>query len=208
MNSSIRNTYAVALRFAFGVSIIAAFLPTPDAMALPPESLMPSGHLECVPVARALSGIQIRGDALTWWDQANGKYGRGHEPKRGAVLAFRPHGSMNLGHVATVSHIIDDRTILVTHANWSIINGKRGQIERDVKVIDASPAGDWSLVRVWYAPIQNIGTTVWPVHGFIYPDSTPSLHSVVEKDGLPTNELPVRPTGHLNYLGSLLRSWR
>ena len=46
---------------------------------------------------------------------------------------------MRVGHVATVSRIISDRIIKVTHANWSIIGGHRGQVERDVTVVDASP---------------------------------------------------------------------
>jgi surface antigen len=127
-------------------------------------------HWECVPIARALSGIQIIGDAHTWWGQAAGRYKRGDEPRRGAVLAFRPYGAMKLGHVAAVSKLIDDRTVLVTHSNWSPINGRRGQIERDVRVIDVSEKNDWSRVRVWYAPSQDLGTTEWPTHGFIYPD--------------------------------------
>jgi surface antigen len=128
-------------------------------------------HWECVPIARALSGIEIFGNAHTWWGQAAGRFNRGSTPKRGAVLAFKPHGSMRLGHVAAVSRVIDDRTVLVTHSNWSLINGRRGQIERNVKVIDVSPQGDWSRVRVWFAPLGDLGGTVWPVHGFIYPQA-------------------------------------
>jgi surface antigen len=127
-------------------------------------------HWECVPVARSLSGIQIRGDAHTWWGQAAGRYKRGNEPKRGAVLAFKPYGAMELGHVAAVSRVIDDRNILVTHSNWSPINGRRGQIEQNVRVVDVSDQNDWSRVRVWFAPTQDLGTTAWPTHGFIYPE--------------------------------------
>src|SRR5688572_24210456 len=47
-----------------------------------------AGVLQCVPYARAQSGIDIRGNALTWWDQAAGRYRRGAEPQVGAVLAF------------------------------------------------------------------------------------------------------------------------
>lgn len=143
----------------------------PDADAITPAEPAPvQQHWECVPIARMLSGIQIRGNAHTWWGQAEGKFRRGNEPRVGAVMAFQPHGNMRLGHVAAVSRIIDDRTVLVTHSNWSLINGRRGQIERNVKVIDVSDAGDWSAVRVWYAPLDGLGTTAWPVHGFIYPD--------------------------------------
>jgi hypothetical protein len=75
---------------------------------------------------------------------------------------------MELGHVAAVSRIIDSRTVLLRHANWSPINGRRGQIEKDVRAVDVSPENDWSEVRVWYAPIADLGTTRWPVNGFIY----------------------------------------
>jgi surface antigen len=121
-------------------------------------------HVECVPVARQQSGIQIYGDARTWWSQADGRYARGNTPRKGAVLAFKPHGAMTLGHVAAVSKIIDDRNILVTHANWSMINGRRGQIERNVRMIDVSEDGDWSRVRVWYAPLEDLGTTHLFIH--------------------------------------------
>lgn len=140
------------------------------------------GYLQCVPYARQVSGIQIYGDARTWWGQAEGRYARGHTPRIGAVMAFRPYGNMRLGHVAAVSDILDSRTVLLRHANWSPINGRRGQIENDVRAIDVSPNNDWSQVRVWYAPIQALGGTSWPVEGFIYnrkPDgSTPRLQDI------------------------------
>ena len=125
-------------------------------------------YWQCVPFARLLSGIQIYGDARTWWGQAAGKYDTGRDPRLGSVLAFKATGRMQLGHVAVVSHILTDRVIQITHANWSRIGGARGQIERDVTVIDVSPSGDWSLVKVWYDPIRDLGTSVYPTHGFIY----------------------------------------
>ena len=125
-------------------------------------------YLQCVPYARQVSGIQIYGDAHTWWGQADGRYKRGRTPKVGAVMAFKPHRNMRLGHVAAVSRVIDSRTILLRHSNWSPINGRRGQIEDNVKAIDVSPNNDWSQVRVWYHPIQGLGKTPWPIHGFIY----------------------------------------
>lgn len=124
--------------------------------------------LQCVPYARKISGIAIFGDAHTWWDQAADRYDRGFKPRVGAVIALPPHGNMQLGHVAMVSRIVDARTILLRHANWSPINGARGQIEDDVPTVDVSPNNDWSRVRVWFAPLQSLGTTHWPVQGFIY----------------------------------------
>ena len=129
----------------------------------------PTPFLQCVPYARQVSGIQLYGDAHTWWDQAAGRYSRGREPTVGAVMSFRPYGSMVLGHVAAVSRVIDSRTVLLRHSNWSPINGRRGQIEDGVRAIDVSPDNDWSEVRVWFAPLQALGTTRWPINGFIYP---------------------------------------
>ncbi|MGE3690247.1 MAG: CHAP domain-containing protein [Novosphingobium sp.] len=125
-------------------------------------------YLQCVPYARQLTGINIYGDAHTWWGQAEGRYARGSTPRVGAVMAIHPHGSSRLGHVAAVSRIVDSRTILISHANWSPINGRRGQIENNVRAVDVSPNNDWSEVRVWYAPIQALGGTHWPLDGFIY----------------------------------------
>jgi surface antigen len=128
--------------------------------------------LQCVPYARQTSGITIHGNAKTWWSQAAGKYDRGNTPKIGAVMAFKAIRSMPIGHVATVSQIVSDREVRVDHANWSLINGRRGQIERGAKVVDVSAAGDWSQVRVWYAPSHGLGTTTYPLNGFIYNKSS------------------------------------
>lgn len=120
--------------------------------------------LQCVPYARQVSGVRIFGDAHTWWQQADGRYARGHRPKVGAVMNFRPYANSRLGHVAAVSRIVDSRTVLIRHANWS----ERGRIEDDVRAVDVSPANDWSAVRVWYGPNKALGATRWPLYGFIY----------------------------------------
>lgn len=158
--------------------------------------------LQCVPYARTVSGIQIYGDAHTWWGQAAGKYARGERPKVGAVMAFKPHGRMELGHVAAVSRIVDSRTVLLRHANWSLINGTRGQIENDVRAVDVSEDNDWSKVRVWFAPIQGIGGTAWPVQGFIYNEKPgsrnmllkPEKQSAPRKTDLAMAKAPTGPT--------------
>lgn len=124
---------------------------------------------ECVPFARAASGIQIYGDAWTWWGQAAGKYQRGSQPRVGAVMAFARNSRLPLGHVAVVSRIVEPRVIMITHANWSRIGGRRGQVEQDVTVFDVSEAGDWSRVRVWYHTSDGLGSTPYPLDGFIYP---------------------------------------
>jgi surface antigen len=135
---------------------------------VPMSGAMADGYWQCVPFARLMSGIQIFGDARTWWSQAVGKYDTGFVPRAGAVLCFKPTARMKLGHVAVVSQVLTDRIVQITHANWSPIDGSRGKVEKDVTLVDVSPAGDWSQVKVWYDPIRDLGTTVYPTHGFIY----------------------------------------
>jgi surface antigen len=127
--------------------------------------------LQCAPFARQISGVEIFGNAKTWWYQAEGRYARGDEPKLGAVMTFKPTRSMPMGHVAMVSKIVSDREVLSDHANWSTIDGRRGHVERGARVIDVSANGDWSEVRVWYAPVQGLGTSSYPLYGFIYNDA-------------------------------------
>lgn len=121
---------------------------------------------QCAPYARMISGVDIYGNAGTWWSQAAGRYDRGEEPVVGSVMVLKPHGKMRLGHVAMVSGVVSDREITVTHANWS----RRGGVEKDVRVVDVSPEGDWSEVKVWYAGNGDLGQTSYPTFGFIYPE--------------------------------------
>ncbi|WP_176597431.1 MULTISPECIES: CHAP domain-containing protein [Sphingobium] len=123
-----------------------------------------AGTLQCAPFARQVSGIELYGNANTWWGQAEGRYDRGHEPRVGAVLAFAASRSMPVGHVAMVSKVISDREVLLTHANWSY----RGGIERNVRAVDVSPNNDWTDVRVWYGPTGGLGLRPNPAKGFIY----------------------------------------
>ena len=125
---------------------------------------------QCAPFARVISGIQLFGNASAWWSQAAGRYERGQTPQPGAALVFRPSRSMQVGHVAVVNEVVSDRVIRVTHANWSPINGRRGRIEREVEMVDVSANNDWSRVRVWYAPIQSVGTGSHATFGFVYAD--------------------------------------
>jgi surface antigen len=129
-------------------------------------------YWQCVPFARLMSGIQIFGDAYTWWKQALGKYDVGFQPKAGAVLCFKPTERMRLGHVAVVSQVLTDRIVQITHANWSPIEGSRGKIEKDVTLVDVSGAGDWSQVKVWYDPNRDLGGSTYETYGFIYQDAS------------------------------------
>lgn len=123
---------------------------------------------QCVPFARAASGVQIYGDAWTWWAQAEGRYPRGSSPRVGSVIAFAKSPRLQLGHVAVVSRIVERRVLMITHANWSRFDGKRGRVEQDVTLFDVSPDNDWSAVRVWFRGSEGLGSTIYPVHGFIY----------------------------------------
>jgi surface antigen len=149
-------------------------------LCLSPIGASAESYWQCVPFARLMSGIQIFGDARTWWQQAAGHYQTGFTPKAGAVLCFRPTGRMRFGHVAVVSQVLTDRIIQITHANWSIIEGARGQVEQNVTVIDVSPSGDWSEVKVWYDPSRGLGSSTYPTYGFIYQDTAATQFAVAQ----------------------------
>jgi hypothetical protein len=158
--SSLRNALVRILSsFVFRALLVVGLAGTISA---PAAAL----YLQCVPYARAESGIAIRGNAGTWWGQAAGHYARGAQPQVGAVLAFQPSRAMPIGHVAVVAAVIDSRHILLNHANWS----GHGRIERGALAEDASSNGDWSVVRVWYAPQHSLGLRTNPTFGFIYRD--------------------------------------
>ena len=125
---------------------------------------------QCATFARQVSAVKIHGNAWTWWNQAEGRYQRGETPKVGAVMSFKKTARNPFGHVAMVSGIVSDREVLITHANWS----RPGGIERNVRAVDVSAAGDWSEVRVWFAPSGGLGTTSFPVNGFIYSGDGPA----------------------------------
>ena len=136
--------------------------------------------LQCAPFARMFSGIKLFGAAASWWNEAVGRYLRGNTPEIGSVMVFKAISGMRSGHVATVTQIVSERVIKITHANWSVINGRRGQVERDVTVVDASPQGDWSQVKVWFAPIGAVGNRAYPVNGFIYKSNGRGAAQAVE----------------------------
>ena len=146
-------------RAVFGLSLLLSSF----AVAMPAEA-----RWQCVTYARHVSDIEIRGNAHTWWAQAEGRYERGAEPEIGSVMVLRPHGSMRLGHVAMVREIVSDRQIRLNHANWS----GPGYVDADVLAEDVSSDNDWSVVKVWYSPIGGLGSTSYPVYGFIYPGET------------------------------------
>ena len=117
----------------------------------------------CVPFARTASGVEIKGNAGTWWKSAAGVYDRGADPQIGSVMAFASTKKMPMGHVAVVSEVVSDREILIDHANW-----KRNKVTLKMPVIDVSEKNDWSKVRVEGSP--GVMGSVYPINGFIYPN--------------------------------------
>jgi len=120
------------------------------------------GGLQCVPFARENSGIELTGNANTWWNSAEGVYERGAKPEVGSILNFRSTGRMRMGHVAVVTNVIDSRKIEIDHANWG-----RGRITRNMTVVDVSPGNDWTAVRVELGDTGDYGS-IYPTYGFIY----------------------------------------
>lgn len=129
--------------------------------------------ISCVPYARTVSGVMLRGDAHTWWKSAENKYLRTHQPTKGAVMVMSKTPRLPRGHVAMVSSVLSDREVLLDHANWL----NRGQIHKDILAVDVSPKNDWSLVRVWHQPTKSLGWHNYKVSGFILPDPEPVVAS-------------------------------
>ncbi|WP_245298911.1 CHAP domain-containing protein [Pseudotabrizicola sediminis] len=116
----------------------------------------------CVPFARTASGVDLKGNAGTWWTAAKGTYSRGKEPEAGAVMVFAPHSSSRLGHIAVVSEVVSDREVLIDHANW-----ERNKLSLKMPVIDVSANNDWSKIRVEGTP--GVLGNARPMLGFVYP---------------------------------------
>lgn len=150
---------------------LAAEVPEPRAKPSGEERLanvqprIVAGDLQCVPFARDASGIDIRGNASRWWTLAAGKYHRSRHPQDGSVFVMRGYKTALRGHVAVVRDVLDDRTIVVDHANW----GNDGRIYLSSPIRDESPKNDWSRVRVWNTAANQWGSRVYRAKGFIYP---------------------------------------
>src|SRR6516162_9212507 len=136
----------------------------------------PSVAANCALYARAETGVALYGAAGGWWDEAQGRYERGHVPAVGAILVFKRTRQIPSGHVAVVARIISPHEILVDHANWY-----HGTVSRGMSVIDTSPDHDWTMVAVMNPPSGTHGRD-YPTHGFVYPGPRP--REIVEtRDG-------------------------
>ncbi len=137
----------------------------PADAAYEPTARITNGaaRLQCVPFARRESGVEIHGDANTWWDQAKARYTRRQAPEERAVMVLYGYSDPSRGHVAVVRETVSPRLIIVDHANW--LNA--GEITRDVPIRDVSAAGDWSQVQVWNVQTRQWGGRAYNVQGFI-----------------------------------------
>jgi hypothetical protein len=126
----------------------------------------PPHPMECVPYARARSGLALFGDAGTWWDKAEGRYVKGQSPQLGSVIVLTGYAGPGRGHVGVVSAVTSAREIRLDHANWL----GDGAIYIDDPVVDVSEENDWSEVRVWNPRTDAWGRKTYLVQGFIGPD--------------------------------------
>jgi hypothetical protein len=136
--------------------------------------------LNCVPFARENSSVKIFGDAVTWWDQASGRYARLEEPALGSVMVLHNYAGPKHGHLAVVRRLVNSREIRVDHANW--LND--GAVYINDPVVDVSQANDWSQVRVWNIPNNAWGSRVYAVQGFIGPGRDVSGGALAQGGGI------------------------
>jgi hypothetical protein len=139
-------------------------LPTVATAQLPqPTVETPLHKLFCVEYARALSGLNIFGDAKFWWERARTLYARIATPSEHEVMVFASSPRLKKGHVAVVTAVVSKREIRVDQANWQ----NHGEIDHATPVLDVSPRNDWSEVRVWDMGSKSFGGHVYAVSGFI-----------------------------------------
>ncbi|MCW3473372.1 CHAP domain-containing protein [Limobrevibacterium gyesilva] len=155
--------------------------------------------LTCAPFARELSGIALYGDAATWWDGAAGRYGRASSPMVGGVLVFRRSSRLSSGHVSVVSRILTPRQITVISANWV-----RDELDEDQLVVDVSERNDWTQVRVWYPPSNQLGIFTYSTYGFVLPPR-PATHEELVRATRPAAVYAIdnrgRPLPRARYVG-------
>lgn len=158
---------ALVALFALSLEGCATSMTAYDEPPLPSETdsavVDSDSPLQCVPYAREQSGINIHGDAYTWWDKADGKYPRGSLPEPGTVMVLHNYAGPTRGHLAVVRQVVSSREIRVDHANW--LND--GSIYVNDPVQDVSDDNDWSVVRVFNLKAGAWGTRLYPVQGFI-----------------------------------------
>jgi surface antigen len=129
--------------------------------------------IQCVPFVRELSGVNLYGNAYTWWDSALAAgYQRGQVPMENAVLVLKKSNRLANGHVAMVRRVVDPGHVELTHANWGSDEYTRRLVHNSMPARDVSAKHDWTSVEffneqagVWGQPYE-----AW---GFIYPKGCP-----------------------------------
>jgi hypothetical protein len=167
MTRAFRSTFVMGLLLLLAACAGTAEPPPAPTMAMP----VPAPQFrQCVPFARHYSGIELYGDAWTWWGTAEGRYARGARPRPGSVLVLKRTDRLKHGHVAVVRDVVDPRRIQVDHANWG---GGGPDPALSMGVADISPGNDWTLVRFWNEAAGAWGRP-YPAYGFIYrmPDAS------------------------------------
>jgi surface antigen len=125
----------------------------------------PDAPNQCVPYARARSGVALYGDANTWWVKAAGHYARSTDPLLGSVMVLTGYANDGRSHLGVVTQLVSDREIRIDHANW--LND--GKIYLSDPVADVSAGNDWTAVRVWNPHTRAWGQRIYLVEGFIGP---------------------------------------
>ena len=162
--------FAWAVRAALGLATLAfaaGCATGPDYVG--DNSRRASSADQCVPYARLHSGINIYGDAYTWWSQAQHRYGRQSDPRKGAVMVLAGYAGPSRGHLAVVRRIVSRREIRIDHANWF----EDGTIYVNNPVQDVSEENDWTRVRIWNMRTGAWGGNVYNVQGFILAKNNP-----------------------------------
>lgn len=142
-------------------------------------------HLQCVPYARDHSGVNLFGNAYTWWDKAAGVYARTKSPLLGSVVVLNGY-ARNRAHVAVVHSIVSAREIRIDHANWL----DDGAIYVNDPVVDVSENNDWTVVKVWNIRTGSWGTRTYNVQGFIGPGPA-NANPVVASADVPRPDDPI-----------------
>ena len=75
------------------------------------------------------------------------------------------------------------RQVLVIQANWV-----PDELTEDHLIIDVSPRNDWTEVRVWWPPTNQMGSATYPTHGFILPPA-PATHDELRRAADPAARL-------------------
>ena len=149
-----------ALLFLTACSSTSGRISTPMA-----EGWFAPKNEQCVPFARRASGIEIYGDAHTWWRKAKPEK-RMKRPRPGAVMVLAKTRRLSRGHLAVVKEIIDSDEITVTHTNWGHSSDTRRIVYESMRVKDISKAKDWSHAIFWNANTSAYGSP-YKVSGFI-----------------------------------------